>query len=384
MIFLDNNSTTPLDKIVETKMMDALTINYGNPHSNFHKFGVDAKKSLEKSRAIVSDFFKVEDENVIFTSGATESNNMIIQGAAIKAKNDGNARNKIFCSSIEHKCVLESVKSCVNKGFETHIIPVTANGLVDMNWLEKHLDDKTLLVSVMTINNETGLRTNIEEIGVICKKYGVFFHSDVAQALHGERLDLDELNIDAISISGHKINGPKGIGSLIFNENPSNFIAPIIYGGLQEQSMRSGTVPVFLAVALSSALEVLDNDFLKFKEHTIKLKKIFLDEIQKQSNNIHLNFNMINAHPGTLNLYLNEVDADMICMRLGDKVAVSSTAACNGTNFEYSYVLKNMGLSDEIAKSSIRLCFGRHNTKTEAIEAAHHIVNEYNFIKDHL
>lgn len=384
MIFLDNNSTTPIDKIVKTKMMDALSNNYGNPHSNFHKYGVEAKQIIEKSRAITSQFFNVEDENIIFTSGATESNNLLIQGAAIKAKHDNNKRNKIFCSSIEHKCVLESVNFCSNIGFETHLIPVTSDGLIDIDWLSENIDNKTLLISVMAINNETGLRTNIEEIGALCKKYDVFFHSDLAQALHGEKFDINELNIDAVSISGHKIYGPKGIGCLIFNDNPLDFIKPIMYGGLQEQSVRSGTAPVFLIVGISSALEVLNNDFNKYKEHSINLKNKFLNEIKLLTNDIVPNFNQTNSHPGTLNMCLKSVDADMICMRLGDKVAVSSTAACNGMNFEYSYVLKNMGLSEKTAKSSIRLCFGRQNNETEALDAARHIVKEYNFIKDNV
>ena len=384
MIFLDNNSTTPLDKTVKDQMMVSLTENFGNPHSNFHKYGLESKEILEQSRSIIADYFSVDSGNVVFTSGATESNNLMIQGAALKAKSDKNKRNKIFCSAIEHKCVLDSVKFCSEIGFEIEIIPVTKDGLIDINLLSGKIDEKTLLVSVMAVNNETGLRTNIEEIGDLCKKHDVFFHSDIAQALHGEKFNISESNIDAVSVSGHKINGPKGIGCLIFNGTPSDFIKPITYGGLQEQDIRSGTSPVFLAVGIGSAFEILNRDFIKFRNHTINLKNQFLLEIAKLTNDIYPNFTKLDAHPGTVNLYMKNVDADMMCMRLGDKVAVSSTAACNGMDFEYSYVLKNMGLSKDIAKSSVRLCFGRQNSNDEAIEAANIIVEEYKFIKESL
>ena len=384
MIFLDNNSTTPLDKIVKDQMVKSLGNNFGNPHSNFHKYGLEANQILEESRSKISLIFNTDSENIIFTSGATEANNLLIQGAALKANTNKSKKNKIFCSSIEHKCVLDSVNYCAKLGFDVEVIPVNKNGLIDINHLSNKINDETLLISVMAVNNETGLRTNFEEIAKLCKKYDVFFHSDIAQALHGEQFDLSFSDIDAVSLSGHKIHGPKGVGCLIFKENPSNFIEPIMYGGLQEQNVRSGTSPVFLAVGISTAVEILNNGFIEFKDYTIKLKNIFLSEIQRQSDDIYPNFNKINAHPGTVNLFLNGVDADMMCMRLGDKVALSSTAACNGVDFEYSYVLKNMGLPKNIAKSSIRLCFSRQNDENEALEAANLIIQEYKFIRENL
>ena len=384
MIFLDNNSTTPLDEIVKDKMMKSLTENFGNPHSNFHKYGLEANQILEESRSKISKVFNTDTENIIFTSGATEANNLIIQGAALKAKTNKSKKNKIFCSSIEHKCVLDSVNFCGKLGFDIEMIPVNKEGIIDINDLCKKINDETLLISVMAVNNETGLRTNFEEISDLCKKYDVFFHSDVAQALHSEKFDLNQSNIDAVSISGHKIHGPKGVGCLIFRDNPSNFIEPIMYGGLQEQNLRSGTSPVFLAVGLSVAIDILNKNFFEFKNYTNKLKNDFLLEIQKKSDDVYPNFNKVDAHPGTVNLFLNGVDADMMCMRLGDKVALSSTAACNGVDFEYSYVLKNMGLTKDIAKSSIRLCFSRQNKENEALEAANLIIQEYKFIRENL
>ena len=384
MIFLDNNSTTPLDDEVKDHMMDSLAKNFGNPHSNFHRFGLDAKKKSEESRSKIAYYFNTDPSNVIFTSGATESNNLMIQGAALKAQNNKVNKNKILCSAIEHKCVLNAVEFCKRLGFETEIIPVTKEGLINTNWLAENIDENTLLVSVMTINNETGLRTNVEEISEICSKFDVIFHSDIAQALHGEKFDLGKRSFDAVSVSAHKIYGPKGIGCLVFSENPTKFIEPILHGGLQEQEVRSGTLPVFLTTGIGSAFEILDRNFINYREHSRKLRNKFLSEIRNFTQDIYPNFNNDIGHPGTVNLYLKDVDADMICMRLGDKVAVSSTAACNGLDFEYSYVLKNMGFSKDIAKSSIRLCFGRHNNLQEAIDAAKLIYEEYKFIRENL
>ena len=220
MIFLDNNSTTQLDERVLEKMLPYLREVYGNPHSNFHNYGLISRNAVEESRENIAYIFNVNHENVIFTSGATESNNLILKGLAYKALEKNSNRKQIFCSSIEHKCVLETCGFCETLGFKHHIIPVNKFGCVDKEWLENNIDEKTLFVSVMAVNNETGTRSNLEEINEVCKKFDVFFHSDMAQALHGETFDLTELNIDAISISGHKIYGPKGIGALILNHEP--------------------------------------------------------------------------------------------------------------------------------------------------------------------
>ena len=375
MIFLDNNSTTKLDERVLKCMIPFLKENFGNPHSNFHLYGKNANYALEESRDKIGNLFDVESENVVFTSGATESNNLFIKGAMLKAIQNKNNRRKIFCSSIEHKCVLESFEFCKKYGFDVEHIPVNKLGQVDIEWLEKKTDDKTFLISVMAVNNETGIRTNLEEINKICKQKGILFHSDMAQALLGQKYNLSELDIDAISISGHKIYGPKGVGALICNEPPSNLILPITDGGLQEQDVRSGTIPVFLAVGLSSALEIIYMEHDYIKKHLNNLKYTFIKQIEKSSNEIKVNSLDDNGHPGTLNLSFNNIEADIICSRLGNELAVSTVAACSGTEFEYSYVLKNMGYDEKTVKSSIRLCFGRTNSKIEAIKASKLIID---------
>ena len=382
MIFLDNNSTTKLDSRVLEKMLPYLEDNYGNPHSNFHNFGLISRNAVEESREKISEIFNVNSENVIFTSGATESNNLILKGLAYKAIENQSHRKKIFCSSIEHKCVLETCVFLKTLGFEHELIPVDENGLSDLDWLKDKVDGDTLFVSVMAVNNETGMRSNLEEINKICKDFGVIFHSDMAQALHGEKFDLTESQIDAISISAHKIYGPKGVGALILNHEPTEIISPISHGGLQEKDIRSGTVPVFLTVGLSESLNYLRIEHNKNKKHLLELREKFINRITNLSSDIKINYASSNGHPGTLNLYFKNVDADIIATRLANEVAVSTSAACNGVGFEYSYVLKNMNLSEEVSKSSIRLCFCRYNTINEAINAAEIMYNHYNQVID--
>lgn len=377
MIFLDNNSTTKLDDRVFDKMLPYLKENYGNPHSNFHNFGLISRNAVEESRENVAEIFNVNSENVIFTSGATESNNLILKGLVYKALENKSKRTKIFCSSIEHKCVLETCEFCKSLGFEHELIPVDKSGCVDIKWLKDNVDENTLFVSVMTVNNETGMRSNIEEINEICKKYDVIFHSDMAQALHGEKFDLAKSQIDAISISGHKIHGPKGVGALILNHEPREFLSPISHGGLQEQEIRSGTVPVFLTVGLSQALHLIQNEHEQNKKHLSDLRKTFINQIKELSPDIKINYASNNGHPGTINLHFKNIDADIIATRLANDVAVSTAAACNGVGFEYSYVLKNMHLDDEISKSSIRLCFSKYNTFGEAKKAANLMYEKY-------
>ena len=377
MIFLDNNSTTKLDERVLEKMLPYLRENFGNPHSNFHNYGLISRNAVEESRELIADLFNVNHENVIFTSGATESNNLILKGLAYKALEQNSERKNVFCSSIEHKCVLETCGFCETLGFKHHLIPVNKSGCVDIDWLKNNIDEKTLFVSVMAVNNETGTRTNLEEINEVCKKFDVIFHSDMAQALHGEKFDLTELNIDAISISGHKIYGPKGVGALILNHSPSDFLSPISHGGLQEQDVRSGTVPVFLTVGLSEALKFLNSEHDENRKYLLDLRQTFLNKLNKLTSEIQINFAPENGHPGTVNLHFKNIEADIIATRLADKVAVSTAAACNGLGFEYSYVLKNMHLSNEVSKSSIRLCFSKDNTFQDTEDAADLLFNVY-------
>ena len=382
MIFLDNNSTTPLDKRVKAVMEECLANNFGNPHSAFHQYGTKASLSIQKSRKVVADFFGVESDFVVFNSGATEANNQFIIGAAKKALKNKSNRKKIFCSSVEHKCVLNAAESTAQDGFEFHEIPVNKEGTVDLEFLKKNVDEDTLLISVMAVNNETGCSSPLKQIGEIAKKSGVLFHSDFAQALFSKWDNISSLQLDAISISGHKINGPKGVGALICTSLPTDLVEPIIYGGLQEAGLRSGTVPVFLVEALAKAIEIIDEERDAIYKHLKSLKENFLNALSNKKVPFELNNVGAIGHPGTLNLFFPGIEAEMLCAQLANSVALSSAAACNGLKNEYSYVLKNMGYSDDRASSSIRLCFGMQNSFEECEAAALEICNKVNEIKE--
>ena len=381
MIFLDNNSTTAVDERVLDIMQEHLRENYGNPHSSFHLLARNASNCLTIAREKISKFFGVNNGGVILNSGATESNNQFILGAAIKAVNDKNKRKKIFYSSVEHKCVINSALFTKSLGFEPIEIPTDKNGQVDLNFLEKEIDDNTLLVSVMAVNNETGFKSPLEEIGKITADNGTLFHSDFAQGLFSNWDSIHDYNLDAISISGHKIHGPKGIGALIFTSEPLEFVEPIIHGGQQEGGLRSGTVPVFLAAGLGEALDILSQEKEKIAKSLDNFKTIFLDELYTRGIEHELNNEGADGHPGTLNIYFPECEAEMLCAQLAKKVAVSSAAACNGLKNEYSYVLQNMGFSEERASCSIRLCFCKLNTEKEAMMSAKEIAEKVSLLR---
>ncbi len=377
MIFLDNNSTTPIDARVQQVLEENLRDNFGNPHSNYHNYGVKAKNTVSVARGTIAEFFDVESEGVIFNSGATEANNQFVIGAALRAKREGSKRRKIFCSAVEHKCVLNSAEYTKSLGFEVFEIPVDQRGSVDIEWLKENLDEETLLVSVMAVNNETGYSSPLKEIGEIAVSVGAYFHSDFAQGLLKKWPTLYELNLDAISISGHKINGPKGVGALICTTGSTDILEPLIHGGLQEGSLRSGTVPVFLVAALGKCIEILREERNDIFEHIQKLREKFYKSLLSQNPQIKLNNPGADGHPGTLSLYFPNAEADIMCANLANKVAVSSAAACNGLNNEYSYVLKKMGYSDERAKGSLRLCIGKNDKTSELEEAISEIKKVY-------
>ena len=376
MIFLDNNSTTPIDTDVFEAMKPYLKDIYGNPHSIHHELGYKSRDAVEDSRRLIAEILNVEDNQVIFTSGATESNNLFIKGAMLRDIQEGRRKKKIFCSNIEHKCVLDSCLSGRDFGYDVNLIPVHANGEIDIDFLKKYADNDTLLISVMTVNNETGLRINIEEINQFCKTRNILFHTDMAQSLIGEKFDLGDLNAEGVSLSGHKIHGPKGIGLLISNKEPTAYLNPLMHGGLQEQSIRSGTVPVFLTVGIAKAMDILTRNHHQNKIKIQELRKIFVSHLSNIGDNIEINYSSENGHPGLVNMPVREIEADIFCTRVGNRLAISTAAACTGANYEYSYVLKNMGLSDEKIKTSFRICFGRQNNKNEAKKAAEIINSE--------
>jgi len=376
MIYLDNNASTPTDENIVKTMHSFYSENYGNPHSNTHMKGINANLEIEKSRQKIANYFNVPNEGVVFTSGATESNNLAITGYIKKAIKKGTRKKKIFCSAIDHKCVLECIDSSKLYGFEPYTLKVDSQGKLDLEYAKKCIDGDTLLVSVMGTNNETGVDLQIEEIGNICKEFDVFFHSDIAQSLHHQSFDIENNNIDLVSISGHKIYGPKGIGALICKEEPILNLEPLMLGGYQEADIRSGTLPTNLCIGLGEAVDLLsknkDNYYIHYKSLRDKLWNLLSESIKGLKKN-----SLLIDHPGMLNLYFPNIDAELLCIKLAKDVAISTAAACNSSNYEYSYVLREMSFNEDRAKSSIRLCVGRQNTEKQIIKSAILMINAY-------
>ena len=267
-IYLDNQATTQIDPRVVETMMPYLTSNFGNPHSRSHSYGWDAEEACEVARKQVADLIGAETKEIIFTSGATEANNLALKGIA---RFYGEKKKHIITLVTEHKCILDSLRHLEQEGFLVTYLPVMANGIVDLNILEDAITDQTMLVSVMAVNNEIGVIQPLKEIGKICRKHNVFFHSDIAQAFGKIPLDVNDLNIDLASISGHKIYGPKGIGALYLRKKPRVRLSPLFNGGGQERGLRSGTLAPFLVVGLGKAASIAAQEMDKDYQHVKKL-----------------------------------------------------------------------------------------------------------------
>jgi cysteine desulfurase len=360
LVYLDYQATTPLDKRVLKSMMPSLTNNFGNAHSNSHIFGWKAKEYVTKAREQIAKVINADYREIIFTSGATESNNLAIKGLANFNKNE---KNHIITTTIEHKCVLETCKYLEMKDFNVTFLPVQKDGLIDLNALEKAITNKTILVSIMGINNEIGVIQPLKEIGKICKKHKVYFHTDCAQAFGKIPLDVEEMKIDLMSISGHKIYGPKGIGALYIRRTPRVRLEPIIHGGGQERGMRSGTLPVPLIVGLGKAAELAKKEMKKDYKHIKKLSERLykgLMTIEK----VELNGSREKRWVGNLNFSFAGIEGESLMMSLKD-IALSSGSACSSKSLEPSYVITAIGTKEELAHSSIRFGLGKFTTKQE-------------------
>ena len=360
-IYFDYQATAPIDSRVLEAMMPTMTTEFGNPASKTHSFGWNAEKLLEKARKQVADLINADAKDIVFTSGATESNNLAIKGVARFNKNE---KNHIITTKIEHKCVLESCKYLeLNEGFKITYLNVDKDGLIDLEQLEKSITDKTVLVSVMCVNNEIGTIQDIENIGKICRKHNVYFHTDCAQAFGKIPLDVEKMNIDLMSISGHKIYGPKGVGALYVRRKPRVKMEAIIHGGGQERGLRSGTAPVFLDVGLGEASAIA----MKEMESDSKRIKTFADKIIKEflsMKEVYLNGSATKRWFGCLNFTFAGVEGESIIMGLKN-IAVSSGSACTSATLDPSYVIKAIGVDDAFAHSSIRIGLGRFTTEQE-------------------
>jgi cysteine desulfurase len=361
-IYLDMQATTPVDPRVLDAMLPYYVGIYGNPHSRTHSYGWESEKAVEDAREHVAALIGADAKEIIFTSGATESNNMSIKGVA-RFFGRGGKKNHIITSQTEHKCVLDSCRHLQNDGFEITYLPVQQSGLINMDELRKAIRPETMLVSIMAVNNEIGVIQPLEEIGKICRENKVFFHSDAAQAVGKIPLDVNAMNIDLMSISSHKIYGPKGIGACYVRRRPRVRLDPIISGGGQERGLRSGTLAPPLAVGFGEACRVAKEEMAYDHKRIKALSDRLLNGLLSMDHTSQ-NGDPNHFYPGCVNVSFAYVEGESLLMALKD-IALSSGSACTSASLEPSYVLRALGSSDESAHSSIRFGIGRFTTEQE-------------------
>ncbi|MGE0753565.1 MAG: IscS subfamily cysteine desulfurase [Alphaproteobacteria bacterium] len=377
-IYLDYQSTTPMDPRVLEKMLPFFTEKFGNPHSRSHQFGWDAEEATETARQQVADLIGASPKEIIFTSGATESNNIALKGVAHFYKDK---KNHIITPVTEHKCVLDSCRHLEAEGFEVTYLPVQKNGLIDLNTLKSAIRENTLMVSVMAVNNEIGVIQPLKEIGALCREHGIFFHTDCAQAFGKIPLNVDEMNIDLMSISGHKAYGPKGIGALYVRRRPRVRLEALFSGGGQERGFRSGTLAPALVVGLGEAARIAGEEMAKDEAHCRKLYDRFLHEVMDAIPDVYLNGDRDVRWPGNVNLSFAYIEGESMIMAL-KTLAVSSGSACTSASLEPSYVLRALGVNEELAHTSIRFGFGRFTTDAEIDYAIELIKNSIDKLRE--
>ncbi|XP_038208479.1 cysteine desulfurase, mitochondrial [Zerene cesonia] len=360
-LYFDAQATTPMDPRVLDAMLPYLVSHHGNPHSRTHAYGWESEAAVEKAREQVANLIGADPKEIIFTSGATESNNISIKGVA---RFYAPRKKHVVTTQIEHKCVLDSCRVLEGEGFKVTYLPVGTNGIIKLQDLEAAITPETSLVSIMTVNNEIGVKQPIADIGAICKKNKIFFHTDAAQALGKIPLDVNEMNIDLMSISGHKIYGPKGVGALYIRRRPRVRVEPIQSGGGQERGMRSGTVPTPLVVGLGAACEISQREMAYDHAWMEQLAKRFLDKINSKLTHVIRNGDEEQSYPGCINLSFAYVEGESLLMALKD-IALSSGSACTSASLEPSYVLRAIGADEDLAHSSIRFGLGRFTTTDE-------------------
>jgi cysteine desulfurase len=368
-IYLDNHSTTPVDARVLESMLPYLSERFGNAASRSHSFGWTADKAVEKARAQVAGLIGANNDEIVFTSGATESDNLAIKGIAEAYRSKG---NHIITAVTEHKAVLDSCKRLEKYGYGVTYLPVKKDGLIDLDALRQAMNDATILVSIMAANNETGVLQPIAEIGKLCREHGVLFHSDAAQAIGKIPLDVVQQNIDLLSISAHKAYGPKGVGALYVRNGVE--IAATIDGGGHERGMRSGTLNVPGIVGLGRACEICHDEMPNESCRIAGLRNRLHEKIKAGLDEVYVNGSMKQRLPGNLNMSFAGIDGEELMTAIDD-VAVSSGAACTSAHIEPSYVLKALGVSDELAQASIRFGIGRFNTDAELDYVAGKVVH---------
>eukprot|EP01026_Neomeris_dumetosa_P045575 TRINITY_DN385_c0_g1_i1.p1 TRINITY_DN385_c0_g1~~TRINITY_DN385_c0_g1_i1.p1 ORF type:complete len:478 (-),score=63.96 TRINITY_DN385_c0_g1_i1:379-1614(-) len=366
-LYMDMQATTPVDPRVIDAMLPYLTDQFGNPHSRTHMYGWESEGAVEVARGQIAALIGADSKEIIFTSGATECNNMAVKGVAGFYKDK---KNHVITTQTDHKCVLDSCRYLQQRGFDVTYLPVDKEGFINLEELEASIRPETALVSIMAVNNEIGVIQPLKQIGDICRKNKVFFHTDAAQAVGKIPVNVNELNIDLMSISGHKVYAPKGIGALYIRRRPRVRLEAQMSGGGQERGLRSGTVPTALAVGLGKACQVAQEEMQNDLAHVRFLEERLKHGIMSQLDGVVLNGpeELDRRYPGNLNLSFAYVEGESLIMGLKE-IAVSSGSACTSASLEPSYVLRALGVEEDMAHTSLRFGMGRFTT-TEEVDIA--------------
>jgi cysteine desulfurase len=378
-IYMDNHATTRTDPRVLEEMLPYFTDNFGNAASRNHEFGWIAEQAVEQARERIAKLIGATSKEVIFTSGATESDNLAIKGVAEMYREKG---NHIITQATEHKAVLDTCKRLEKYGFRVTYLPVQKDGRIDLDDLKRAMDDKTILVTLMTANNEIGVLQPIREIGALCHERGVLFHTDAVQAVGKVPFNVIKDNVDLASISAHKFYGPKGVGALyVRRKNPRVQLVAQIDGGGHERGMRSGTLNVPGIVGLGKAAALATEDMAEEARKLAVLRDRLKDKIMGQLDEVYINGSVEHRLPGNLNISFAYVEGESLLMGIND-IAVSSGSACTSATLEPSYVLKALGAGDDLAHSSIRFGIGRFNTEAEVDYVAERVVDTVNRLRE--
>jgi cysteine desulfurase len=378
-IYLDNHATTPVDPRVLDAMLPYFKENFGNAASRNHAFGWVAEEAVEKARKQIAELIGATAKEIIFTSGATESNNLAIKGVAQMYAERG---NHIITAATEHKAVLDTCKHLEKEGVRVTYLPLKGDGLIDLDMLKESFTDKTILVSIMYANNEIGVIQSIREIGKLCKERGVLFHTDAVQAVGKVPVNVIQDNVDLLSLSGHKIYGPKGVGALyVRRRSPRVQLTAQMDGGGHERGMRSGTLNVPGIVGLGEACAIAGKEMAEETARLTYLRDKLRAKLESNLEETYINGTMEHRLPGNLNMSFAYVEGESLLMGIND-VAVSSGSACTSATLEPSYVLKALGLGDDLAHTSIRFGIGRFNTEEEIDYTADKIISVVNKLRE--
>jgi cysteine desulfurase len=378
-IYLDNHATTQCDPRVVETMLPYFSDNFGNAASRNHSFGWDAEKAVEAAREQVATLIGGSSKEIVFTSGATESNNLAIKGAAHFYKDKG---RHIITSKIEHKAVIDSCRSLELEGFSVTYLDPARDGLITREAVAAALRPDTILVSIMAANNEIGTVNPLAEIGALCREKGVLFHTDAVQAVGKVPLDVEAMKIDLLSVTAHKMYGPKGVGALYVRRKPRVRLVPLIDGGGHERGLRSGTLNVPGIVGFGKAAEIAHAEMATESKRLAALRDRLLKKIQSGVPMTVVNGSLEHRLPGNLNISFAYVEGESMLMAVNKQVAVSSGSACTSASLEPSYVLRALGVGDDLAHSSLRFGLGRFNTEDEVDRVAELVVRSANRLRE--